>query len=262
VLLARALALAAVELIEGERRELRRRRRRAIEHPQPRPKREDAEKPRDVYLAACEAIARPFAQRGFRFARSGPHMTRREPPYAFEVGFGSSHYNVAGEYVQLTVAAMVYSRELRAWRIEADPQNDNQAVAGGWLHLLVPGTSYFEWNVADPQMRASVVADVVRTIEAVALPYFEHFRDDEGLADRVRRAEVPMFTGLRAIEWLLWKDRREEALEHGRRLLPDAGRRRRYARMLERYRTGRMSGVWAGDAEQLAYATTAYGLDF
>lgn len=261
MLIAKAVALAAVEVMEGRRRELRRRRRRAVERPEPRPRRDDAEKPRDVYLDACEAIAERLADRGFRFARSGPHTTLRAPPYAFVIGFGSSHYNVAGESVTLRVAATVESRELAAWRRRADADRDDPYVAGGSLEAITQNFD-LEWDVADPGLRPDAIDAAVATIEAIGLPYFEMFKAEEALVDRLRRETIPMFDGFRAIEWLLWKGFPEEALLQGQRLLPDTGRRRRYERMLERYRRGDMHGRWLGESEELAYATVTYGLEF
>jgi hypothetical protein len=220
------------------------------------------EKPRDAYLAACRAIAERFAGRGFTFARSGPHLTRRAPPYAFQISFGSSRYNVAGSSAAVWVAAMVESRELARWRRAADPDNEDSVVAGGWLHLLAGQNAFLEWNVADPTTRASVVNDVVDAIERIALPYFGLFPDERLLANRLAAAPIPMFEGLRAIDWLLWKGRRDEALALGGRLLRDGGRRRKYARLLDRYRRGEMRGRWIGDVEELAYATVTYGLEF
>jgi hypothetical protein len=221
------------------------------------------EKPREVYLAACEAIARRFADDGYRFARSGPHARRSDPPYTFEIGFGSSHYNVAGEHVALRVAATVSSAELRAWRRAADPDRDDSYVAGGWLHRLVADSwSYDEWELGPPETRGARIDDAVAALERVAVPFFALFSDEAALVERLMTAEVPTLEGLGAIEWLLWKERRSEALEYGRRMLPDAGRQRRYARMLERARRGERFGLFQGYAEGFAHATVTYGLDF
>ena len=52
---------------------------------------------RTHYLSACAEIASHLEADGFRYARSGPHCTRRAGDWQQRIAFHSSHHNVAQE---------------------------------------------------------------------------------------------------------------------------------------------------------------------
>jgi hypothetical protein len=272
MLLAKACALAAVEVIEGTRRPLTRQRRRSVPEPPraPAPKPPPGEeKSRDVFLAACAAIARRFVGHGFRYARSGPHISRRSGEFTFEVAFASSHYNVPGAHVGLTVYAGVLSNALRKWRVEqqASRADVNNRVAGGMLQNLKPELDMHvaTWDVADPESRPRVIDEVERALKMAALSYFEFFEDENALVRRLKGDVVPCFYPLDAIEWLLSRGAREAATKHAKVLLRDTRLRRQYKRARRQMERGKMEVIpWAPimEAEGLAYAAIAYGLDY
>jgi hypothetical protein len=147
MLLTKACALAAVEVMEGKHRVLRRQRRRSVPKRHrgiPRPERKGLpgrlsdEKPRDVYLAACAEVASRFDRLGFKYVKSGPRMSRTKGEFTFWVTFSSSPWNAAGRSVGLQLStANVWSKRLKQWRIDqgdTPPQGD--WVAGGLLGNL------------------------------------------------------------------------------------------------------------------------------
>lgn len=270
MLIAKACAMAAVEVMEGERRPLKRSQRRTVPEaprppaPEPLP---GEEKPRDVFLAACAEIARRFEPHGFRYAKSGPHLSRRSGEFTFEVAFASSHYNVAGGHVGLTVYAGVLSNALRKWRLEHHSSRDDASnrVAGGMLPNLKPDMPVATWDVADPRSRPSLLNDVQNAIEAATLPYFDLFEDEQALVRRLEEDLVPCFYPREAIEWLLSRGAREAAVRHARVLLRDKRLRRQYERARKQMERGQMKVIpWAPimEAEGLAYAALAYRLDY
>lgn len=266
--LAKACAMAAVEVIEGERRPLKRKRRRSVPEPPhaplpPPPPGE--EKPRDVFLAACAELASRFEPRGFRYAKSGPHISRRQGEFTEEVAFASSHYNVAGQHVDLTLYAGIRSKELRRWRVEHRPNDDDPSdhVAGGMLQNLGTEMPIASWELADPSSRPEVLDEIGTAIEEVALPYFALFEDGEALVRRLQLVPIPSFYALSAIEWLLARNESDAALAHARLLLNDDRLRRQYERIRKRMESGEMELVpYVGEAEGLAYAALAYGLAY
>src|SRR2546427_10589160 len=74
-----------------------------------------AEAPKHVFATGCAAIARTFAVDGYRFAASGPHLSRRFNDFEFRIAFQSSRDNIAGEYVALWIHVLVRSRVLKEW---------------------------------------------------------------------------------------------------------------------------------------------------
>jgi hypothetical protein len=270
MLLAKACAVAAVEVMEGTPRPLRRQRRRSVPEPARAPAHEPLpgkEKPRDVFLSACADVARVFETRGFRYAKSGPHMSRRSGEFTFEVAFASSHHNVAGGHVGLTVYAGVLSNALRKWRRDQGMSSDdaNNRVAGGMVQNLKPGMPVASWDVADSRSRPAILRHVERAIETAALPYFELFADEDALARRLETDVVPCFYAREAIEWLLSRGMRESATRHAKALLADRRLRRQYERARRQMQRARIEMIpWAPimEAEGLAYAALAYGLDY
>src|SRR4051795_2706347 len=79
------------------------------------------EAPRGVFLAACDAIAEALSPEGFRYSRSGGHCRRAAGDFSFKVGLHSSHHNVAGGRVNLSVTATVFSPRIKEWRKSHPP---------------------------------------------------------------------------------------------------------------------------------------------
>jgi hypothetical protein len=268
-MLAKACALAAVQVIEGDRRPLARRRRRTREQDRrSRPAPATAatasdEQPRQVYLAACEAIARHFEDRGFRFAKSGPHMSRRSDAFRFVVSFGPSRYNAAGVTVTLVVYAHVHSATLGSWRKARNLPGDDYLAAGN-LGNLRQEHAWLDWDVGQPETRDDVIADVVAAIQSIAMPYFAHFEGEEKLVELLESGGMPGCAGLSPIEWLLATGREASAVRHGRALFAtEEWLPRSYQREVKRYQAeGTDRGPYTGLAEGLAYATVAFGLNF
>ncbi|MER8708822.1 hypothetical protein [Mesorhizobium sp. M0323] len=70
----------------------------------------ERELPKQVFIDGCEQISMEFEPIGFRFAKTGPHASRRAGDWAFKISFQSNYLNVGGEYVELVVHASVYSK--------------------------------------------------------------------------------------------------------------------------------------------------------
>ena len=267
MLLSKACALAAVEVMEGEHRVLKRHRRRSVPEPSHRESRPlpGAQPPREVFLAACANVSARFESRRFRYAKSGPHMSRAGGEFRHTVSFASSHHNVAGRHVELTLYAEVRSKALRHWRVEHRPSGEdaNDHVAGGMLQNLGVEMPVAIWDLADPESRPEVLDAITKAIEEVALPYFSLFSDSDALVRRLRVVPIPSFYALSTIEWLLSRNESQAALEHAGVLLHDRDLYRRYERIREKMESGKMALLpYFGDAEGLAYAALAYGLEY
>ncbi len=227
--------------------------------------RSETNKPREVFLAACEEIASRFADQGFFYAPSRRHMTKRQGMFTYEISFGSSSkHNMAGVMVKLWIAGLVRSNELKRWR-ERQPVAlpRGAAVAAGNLGNLRKRHRWLEWNLAERYR--FVIPRATRAIKKIALPYFGLFENSDRLVERLRRGSIPGLRPGDAVELLLMLGEEKAALEHGRAVLSTTYpvEAERYA---ERLRAFRQEGLPAYDplqeGEQLAYVAFAHKLEF
>ncbi|MCP3881771.1 MAG: hypothetical protein GY701_25790 [Sulfitobacter sp.] len=137
---------------------------------QPRPA--GAEIPREVFVAAAEDLAASLSTGGWRFAKSGPHITRRDGVVTTKAHFASSTLNVADELVALRVSFLIADRSHAAWRRghEQPLRGDNIVATRHLGHLLEP-PRWLEWNLADLDSRSATINDVRVTLAAAIESY-------------------------------------------------------------------------------------------
>lgn len=169
------------------------------------------ERPRDVFLATVDAVARPLVDQGFKYARSGPHLTRRTNQVTSKAMFGSSTLNVPGELVSLHVTLQAHDSELGKWRrAQATPRRHDDLVATRHLgHLLTP-PRWLDWNLASSRDRPATTKDISDTLADPGLMFLDslttdlaHDPDEATLAARVDNESL--------IEYYMRAGRREEA---------------------------------------------------
>ena len=157
-----------------------------------------------MFLEATARIAGELENEGFKYAKSGPHVTRRNGDLTFKVWFQSSHNNIADQLVCLWIHATVLSGKIKKWRAQqVPPVSDYSYVAGGQIGNLLSNTSWMEWDLANPIRRDSVVADAVATIQRIAIPYFSFFDQPIELRDTLVERDLPSMDIARAIEYLI-----------------------------------------------------------
>jgi hypothetical protein len=173
---------------------------------------ETAEPSAQVYAESCSRIATAFVNDGFRYAKSGPHMTRRRNGFTEKVSFQTSYHNIPGKHVELSVAATVRSKNLKEWR-GSQPASLRKGnwVGGGMIHLLGIESSYLKWELADPEGRDDTVADVIDTIRSLALPYFDVFQDLSTFIRLLIQRDVPAMDIGDAVEFALCFGSRDQA---------------------------------------------------
>jgi hypothetical protein len=70
----------------------------------------------DVYAQSCARVAASLAEDGFRYAKSGPHLTKKNGDFSYRIAFQTSHNNIPGEHVALWMYASVRCPDLKRWR--------------------------------------------------------------------------------------------------------------------------------------------------
>ncbi|MER8911943.1 DUF4304 domain-containing protein [Mesorhizobium sp. M0854] len=154
----------------------------------------ERELPKQVFIDGCKQISMEFEPIGFRFAKTGPHASRRAGDWAFKISFQSNYLNVGGEYVELVVHASVYSKAIKEWdERSAWPASVSDWVAGGQLGNLRTPHHWRTWNIANPHTRQAEIANIVANIQTTVLPLFERFDVPRKLAEQVACSEVPGF---------------------------------------------------------------------
>lgn len=143
----------------------------------------DAEKPRDVILAACEAIGDALRSEGFSFQRTGPNLKRVNGDLVFQIHFQSDRNNIAGRRAAVWIHGGVSSRALAKWR-RVHPNvlirrsgPGTGGVAGGQIGNLTEPFGWMEWDLADEADRQGQIADAVGSIRQILLPFFALFDD-------------------------------------------------------------------------------------
>jgi len=148
--------------------------------------------PREVFLSVCGEIAEHYIPLGFRYAPSGPRLTRKPSGSEFthRLSFYSSHYNVAGEPVVVDVYAGVSSTRFKKWQADnplggLNPEPDDMVISGN-LGNLQTDPQFLKWDVpASGEDRATAVADIIAHIDRIGLPFFTAFDDPAGVAAHI-----------------------------------------------------------------------------
>lgn len=173
---------------------------------------EGVEHSSDVYAQSCAKIAEHFVEHGFRYAKSGPHLTRKRNGFSHRVSFQTSYHNIPGKHVSLSVAANVRSKRLKEWRENQEhARRSDDWVGGGMIHLLGTDLTYITWEMADPKERENTISDVVSFIESVTLPYFGYFDRPSELIDRFQKQDFPAMDIADLVEFTLCFGSQDEA---------------------------------------------------
>jgi hypothetical protein len=125
----------------------------------------DADKPRDVILRSCQAIATKFREDGFSFVKSGPMLKRVQGGRVFKVVFQSDRNNIAGRRAAVWIHAII------------DEAGSGTRVAGSHIGDLLAEPRWLEWDFADEGSREDEVSDAVAAIRRLILPYFATFEN-------------------------------------------------------------------------------------
>lgn len=157
---------------------------------------------RDVYLQSCASICEPFKADGFRYAKSGPKMSKKSGEFTFTVSFQSSHYNSPGASVKIWSHGLVYSPAMKKWRSSNQSLRGDDCVAGGQIGNLVKKPSWLAWNVASAELRSGKIQLAIEAIRTIALPYFAAFEDVPTMCEHLEREEVPMMSIEQRIDFL------------------------------------------------------------
>ena len=163
-----------------------------------------AEKPRDVYVGACEAIAQTLIPDGFRYLKSRQALDRTVGVFVHRVSFKSSRNNIPGQSVVMWMYANVQCKELATWRSrQSTSLRTGDWAAGGMVHLLTGEHAMIEWQLADPKSRSAAIANAQAFSRTVVLGYFKLFEDPLRTVAELLKAPINAFSIGDQIEFVL-----------------------------------------------------------
>lgn len=173
--------------------------------------------PREIFLEGCKQVCSAFELNGFRFAKSGPHATRRAGDWVFQLRFQSDYLN-SDDHVALMVHASVNNKALKSWDERSNwPFGAREWAAGGQLGNLKLPVDWWTWNIADPHTRQIKIADIIGKIQRIALPFFDRFNTPLRLAEELTGSEVAGFLfpqdAVRFVFWQLGAEAAERCMD-------------------------------------------------
>jgi hypothetical protein len=157
------------------------------------------ENTREVYLSACEKIANIYSPYGFKYSKSGQHLTlkQKDNEFIFKISFHSSHYNIPGKNVAIEVFANILSHKYKKWtldnKIELNINNNtviNEYVCGGNIGNLRKEHKYIKWNIGKIETRKQEIENIIDNINKLAIPFFEHFNNMEKLKIEIKNKVI------------------------------------------------------------------------
>ena len=223
-----------------------------------------AEKPRDVYLVACEEIAQALLPHEFRYLKSKQALDRTVGAFVHHVSFQSSRNNVAGQSVVMWMHANVRCKELAMWRSQqSTPLRTDDWVAGGMVHLLTREHAMIEWQLADPMSRSATIANAQEFARTVVLGYFGLFEDPQRTVAELLKAPINAFNLGDQIEFLLcFAGPREASQILERFVVHRSDLHSQMRRAIERVeREGLSEYRPTGYADIVAWVRKAYGIE-
>ena len=221
------------------------------------------EKSRPIYLAACAAIAAGLQESaGFTYAKSGPHARKYADDFTFQISFQSSTRNSAAAHVAVWIHAYVFSPKIQRWRAGFPILRPWNFIAGGQIGNLTRPAAWLEWDFSRAENRAAAAHSAITVIETLAFPFFASFENLAALEQQLSAEDMPAFTAQGMLEFLLCFASQNSAHLAGTNYL------RRNPALVPAYRqycaqyslSGLDQRVQSGSAEQLAFASLAYGL--
>ena len=110
--------------------------------------------PREIFQAVCNELGRYFTSRGAKYTKSRPKLKWKGSRLRCEMGFWSSHSNMAGEWVNLEIVTTVYAL-------------DDQEMERKGILNYGPYPKNFNVYQIDRQLFAEIVQYIEDTLELV-----------------------------------------------------------------------------------------------
>lgn len=157
---------------------------------------------KDVFKEAQLTIAGHLKPEGFELTVSRGRLRRSSGDFFFDIFFNTDRNNISGEYVGLVAMVQVNCPRLKQWRLtNGSLRGADENIAVTQLGDLERPRSWRTWNLAGPQERPQVVADIVETIRLAVLPYFAEFEDVQNVCRQLEIGDLWGFSLLNMFDF-------------------------------------------------------------
>jgi hypothetical protein len=241
---------------------------------------------RQIFDQCCVEIAAHLAALEFHYYSSRHSAVRVHGDLTLEIHFQSSsrNYLVAGKEgssfrrlsaklpllgeivafgnVVLIEHANVSSKAMKAFRraIPGAWATDGM-VAGGQIGNLRRPAKWVRFNLANPHVRPAVIADAIKLIDTVALPFFELFNQPEDVIDRLIGGSIPWTWEPNALEYACCFGNKMQASQLLKRFVSELENSDEYCDAISQYNKHGTPDAWdSRPAGRLAKAAIILGL--
>lgn len=207
--------------------------------------------PAERFQSICFESAMSIKDLGYRYAKSGPHVTRTKNGLSFKIGFFESQ-----GFQQIDLVLEVQSRELKAWRKAKGVPHISSTVMVGRLDFLLEGKRLqgFDANKSD----ALVLVET--TVRTQVEPFFHLFHQPERAVMEAMSLKIPGWAPIPRIEFILCFGTHEQARQTAIKWLQqNIGIYYAYASHFQSYRGGGLVPYSGGGyAKELAHASHVF----
>jgi hypothetical protein len=160
------------------------------------------ENSREIYLSACENIAGVYLPYGFKYSKSGQHLTlkQKDNEFIYKISFHSSHYNIPGVNIAISVFANILSHKYKKWKLEnkneLNLKNDvelSEYICGGNIGNLRKERKYLNWNIGKTETREKEMENIIDNINELAIPFFNHFNNIDKIKEGIENNSISYY---------------------------------------------------------------------
>jgi hypothetical protein len=243
---------------------------------------------REIFNDCCNEIAKSLAEDGFQYRPSKHSAIRADGDLTVEIHFQSSFRNYVlpdanvsklkqriaklvpfgdlATYGSVTLIehASVRSKALKNFRKSLTKAwTTEDAVTGDQIGNLQSPAKWVEFNLANPYTRNEVIAEALRLIGGVALPYFKLFQNSTEVIARLLDGSMPWTWEASALEYVCCFGKTDDAKQLLERFVNESpGRAAEFREVLRRYRSDGTPEAWESKVSaRLAKAAIILGLD-
>ena len=144
-------------------------------------------KPKVIFNYACERIAEPLIELGFKHRKSKKDIFKTDKDFIYRIWFQPSIKY--GGSIRFIAHISVESEKLALWRKSKQDISDvNGIIITTTLANITKKEQTLAWcDVGTATERERVIEEILKQINDFAIPFFERFANMDFLADEIRK---------------------------------------------------------------------------
>lgn len=167
----------------------------------------NAKKPREVFEEACQIIADDLIVNGFKYFPSQNKLKLESSDKKFNlfIQFSSNQHNVSGQYVELSTAFYIESKELKKYSKNHPLLNywNQTMIASNLGAVLNAGEGNSIWNLVNKNEFENAVSIVPKTTKGSLIGLFENLQDSQAIALEIESGNFELSNPITTVQYLL-----------------------------------------------------------